>query len=138
MKDHNKEIRNLTEAVNNLYSNNLNEQGGWPGGNPQHLWDGLWGALYFWQFRKRIQEILDGGGLPSMILGFFMKGCDMECLYQMWVDAGMPGNLEEWLESLTNPSDDDDVTPEDDGGTDTKPNPPSPSSPEHPLNRPTL
>jgi len=128
MSDHNKEIRNLTESVNNLY-----EQGGWPGGSGQ-IGRSLWHLFLWWQFQRRMQKILDGGGLKGWALRIFMMGCDMGCLFQMWLDAGQPSNFEEWLESLTNPSDDDDVTPDDGGGggTDTKPPPPI----EYPKNWP--
>ena len=39
-KDHNKQIRSLTEAVNNLYNQKLNEHGGDPGGM-DHDHDGM-------------------------------------------------------------------------------------------------
>ena len=116
MKDHNKEIRNLTESANNLQ--NLNENPALP---YAPLMPHVWNAIEYWFFARWIRE-----NYPGLVT----KWCDMECLYNLWVKMGRPTSM---------PGLEPKPEPDDGGGDDTPPTDmPSPSSPTHPLNRPTL
>tara|TARA_Y100000034_G_scaffold33771_1_gene41289 strand:+ start:1192 stop:1563 length:372 start_codon:yes stop_codon:yes gene_type:complete len=101
MKDHNKEIRNLTEAVNNL-----NEQGGWPGGF-QHIPDILRGLIERYYFLKWIEENPDDPYVK--LLKLWCQG-DEQCMYELWIKAGKPRPEEPEEEDIT-PEDDDDDKP---------------------------
>ncbi len=104
MKDYNKEIRNLTEAVNNLYADNLNEQTGY-----EHL---FWDWFIQYNLQKKLGDVLG------------------KEVFLAWVEAGRPGNIEDfatkyvkdkleelipdWLkpdEPVDDDDDDDDITP---------------------------
>jgi hypothetical protein len=113
MKDHNKKIRNLTESVNNLYENPAIPYSNIP------LWDiirAIPEMIERYYLEKWIEENPDD---PYVKIMLFMCNGDLNCIHQMWVEAGKP-----------QPNDDTPPTPP----TDI----PSPSSPMNPLNRPTL
>ena len=109
MKDYNKEIRNLTEAANNLY-----EQGGWPGGF-QYIPRILRGLIERHFFLKWVE---DNPTNPIVIMMTLLCGGDKQCMYEYWVKAGKPRPEE--------PDDDDDQEENDITPT---------TSPKHPLQR---
>ena len=86
MSDHNKEIRSLTESANNLYANNLNEQGGWPGGF-QNIPNILRGLIERYYFLEWLRENPDDPWVTAM--KYICRGNE-QCMYDLWVKAGKP------------------------------------------------
>ena len=108
MKDHNKEIRNLTGSANNL-----NEQGGpWPGGTSlSDLWELIQSIYLNMEKEGFLQWVADNPDDDYVKAMKWVCKDDETCWYALWVAAGKPRPAPE-------------ITPT-----------AKPSKPEHPLQR---